>query len=203
MLDAKIRPWINVPLDGIAAPLVRRGVTANQMTLVGLIAGLAAGLAIALEYFGVGLGLIMLSRLADGLDGAIARQTTTTDFGGYLDIIADFAFYAAIPVGFGLASPANAAAALVLLASFILSGTSFLAFAILAAKRGITTDMRGSKSFYYVGGLTEGTETIALFAASCLMPGWFNWLAYGFASLCALTAIGRTLQARREFHLPQ
>ena len=199
MFDARIRPLIDRPLQRLASPLVQRGVTANQMTLAGLAVGLFAGIAIGMGYFSFGLGLIMLSRLADGLDGAIARLTTKTDFGGYLDILADFAFYAAVPVGFGAASPDNAAAAAALLAGFILSGVSFLAFAILAAKRGITTELRGSKSFYYVGGLTEGTETIALFAIACLRPDWFPWLAYGFSILCVLTAVGRTLQARWEF----
>ena len=200
MFDARMRLLIDRPLKLLAVPLVRQGVSADQMTLIGLVVGLSAGFVIAIGYYSIGLGLILFSRLADGLDGAIARLTTKTDFGGYFDILSDFAFYAAIPVGFGLSAPENMAPALVLMGSFILSGVSFLAFAILAAKRGITTERRGSKSFYYVGGLTEGTETIALFVLACLKPNWFPWLAYSFATLCMLTAIGRTLQAQREFN---
>lgn len=199
MFDARIRPLIDRPLQRLASPLVQRGVTADQMTLAGLAAGLLAGVTIAMGYFSLGLGLIVLSRLADGLDGAIASQTTKTEFGGYLDIVADFAFYAVVPLGFAVASPDNAVAAAALLAGFILSGVSFLAFAILAAKQGITSELHGSKSFYYAGGLAEGAETIALFVIACLKPGWFPWLAYGFSILCVVTAVGRTLRARRAF----
>lgn len=199
MFDAKLRPLIDQPLARLAIPLVRLGFSANQITIAGLAAGLAAAGAIALGHTIWGLALIALSRLADGLDGAVARQTRQTDFGGYLDITLDFVFYAAIPVGFGLLHPDNAVPALVLLAGFVLSGTSFLAFAVLAAKRGISTDSRGKKSFYFVGGLTEGAETIAFFVLACLKPGWFWWMAYIFAGLCVLTAVTRTLEARAVF----
>ena len=202
MLDARLRPLVDPPLKRMAAILVRIGLSANGATLVGLGAAIGAFAFIVQSQMGAALALILLSRLLDGLDGAIAGLTRRTDFGGYLDITADFAFYALIPLGFGLASPANTMAALVLLASFILSGVSFLAYAILAAKRGEISSARGEKSFFYLGGLVEGTETIAFFVLICLMPSWFPALAYGFAALCVLNAIGRTLVARRAFDDP-
>ena len=83
--------------------------------------------------------------------------------------------------------------------AFVGTGSSFLAYAAIAAKRGLTTDLRGRKSLYYVGGLTEGTETIALFLAICLFPDWFPWLAYGFGALCWLTTVNRILAAVEAF----
>jgi phosphatidylglycerophosphate synthase len=130
----------------------------------------------------------LLSRLLDGLDGAVARASTPTDRGGFLDITLDFLFYAAIPLGFAFADPAaNALPAAVLLASFIGTGSSFLAFAALAEKRRLADTALPGKSFYFLGGLTEATETIAAFAAMCLWPQWFGPIAYGFAALCAIT----------------
>ena len=199
MFDASLRPWMDPPLDRVAQWAVRFGWTANAVTLGGLGLGLTAALAIAFEAYALGLALLLASRLADGLDGAIARRTGATDFGGYLDILCDFAFYAAIPLAFGLADPANRFAALVLLASFLLSGTSFLAWAALAEKRGLKTETQGKKSFFYRSGLIEGSETIAFFSASCLLPAHFPALAFVFAALCALTAIQRALAARRDF----
>ena len=191
MLDSKLRPIIDPPLHLLAHLLAKAGVSANAMTLFGLGCGLGAAFAIYNGFFGLALLLILVSRLADGLDGPIARQKAPDLFGAYLDIISDFIFYAAIPLAFGLADAANASAALMLLASFILSGTSFLASAILAEKMGLTSEAQGRKGFFYLEGLVEGAETILFFCAFCLFPHWFSPLAYGFAFLCTLTAFAR------------
>jgi len=76
---------------------------------------------------------------------------------------------------------------------------SFLAFAAVAAKRSLTTTARGPKSIYYLGGLTEGTETIAVFTAFCLFPDAFPVLAYIFGALCWLTTAARVATAHRTF----
>ncbi len=199
MFDAKLRPLIDRPLERAGRWLAGAGVTANQMTACGLILGLAAPAAIASGAFGWALALIVANRLFDGLDGAIARVNGPTDLGGYFDIVADFAFYVAVPIGFGVTDPANALPALVLVASFVLTGVSFLAFATIAAKRGVETAAHGKKSFFYSTGIAEGGETIAVFIAICIWPQAFVLLAYGYAMLCVLTLIQRSLLARREF----
>jgi phosphatidylglycerophosphate synthase len=198
MLDSRLRPLIDPPLNALGARLAALGVTANRMTLIGLALGLAAAVSIAAGAYLPGLALLLLSRLADGLDGAIARATHKSAFGGYLDILCDFAFYAAIPLAFAVAAPENHFPALVLLASFILSGVSFLASAVIAEKQGWRSEAQGQKSFFYMEGLAEGFETIAVLVIACLVPVWFPVLAYGFAVLCVLTAIGRTLRLARD-----
>ena len=108
------------------------------------------------------------------------------------DITLDFLFYASIPLAFALADPAaNALAAAVLLAAFIGTGSSFLAFAVLAERRGLKSLAYPSKGLFYLGGLTEATETLACFVAMCLWPAAFAPLALGFAALCALTVLAR------------
>lgn len=199
MLDARLRPLIDPPLNAAGRWLARRGIGANALTLTGVALGLGAGTAIALGQFGLGLALIVANRLLDGLDGAVARATRLTDFGGYLDIVGDFAFYVAVPVGFALAAPENQLPAAVLLASFALTGTSFLAFAAIAGRRGLETSAHGRKSFFYNTGLAEGAETIAAFIAMTLLPQHFAPIAWGFAALCGLTVIQRTLIARQTF----
>lgn len=188
MLDRLIQAALRPLMVRAGAALVRRGVGADAVTLAGFVTGLAAAVAIGLQQFHAGLALLLLSRLFDGLDGAVARASVPTDRGGFLDITLDFLFYAAIPLGFAVADPAaNALPAAVLLASFIGTGSSFLAFAALAEKRGLSDTALPGKSFYFLGGLTEATETIAAFAAMCLWPTAFAFIAYGFAALCALT----------------
>jgi len=199
MLDAKLRPLIDPPLNRAGAVLARSGVTANGLTFTGLALGLGGAAAIALGHIGWGLALILANRLCDGLDGAVARVRGPSDLGGYFDIVADFAFYVAIPLGFGVMAAANTLPALVLVASFVLTGVSFLAFAVIAAKRGAETHAHGRKSFFYSTGLAEGTETIAVFIAMCLFPAWFGALAYAYAGLCALTVLQRSALAVSVF----
>lgn len=199
MFDARLRPLIDPPLNLVGKWLARFGVGANAITLAGIALGMAAGTAIALEAYYWGLGLILANRLLDGLDGAVARATKLTDFGGYLDIVGDFVFYVSVPVGFGLASPDNQLAALVLVASFTLAGISFLAFATLAAKQGLETVAHGRKSFFYNTGIAEGTETIITFLLMGLFPAHFQIIAWIYAGLCGLTVIQRTLVAYNAF----
>lgn len=196
MLDARLRPLIDPPLAIMARRLAAFGVKAGLLTLMGLAAGLAAAVAIAAGAPGVGLALFLLGRLVDGLDGTVARLSAPSDRGGFIDIVADFAIYAAMPLAFAVADPAaNALAAATLLASFILSGITFLAFAVFAAKRDITTTAQGQKSIFYLAGLAEGFETIAAFAAMCLWPAAFAPIAFAFAALCFVSAAGRVVLA--------
>jgi phosphatidylglycerophosphate synthase len=204
MLDPYLRPLIDPPLDRLGRRLAGLGIGADAVTLAGLALGLASAGLIALGHFLPALALLLLSRLADGLDGAVARATRRTDFGGYLDITADFAFYGAVPLAFVALDPAaNGLAGAFLLASFYLNGASFLGFAILAEKRGLATSARGAKNLYFSGGLLEGTETIAFFVALCLFPAAFPALAATFAALCLLTAVTRIAHARRLFAQPR
>jgi phosphatidylglycerophosphate synthase len=199
MFDAKLRPLIDPPLNALGRALARIGVSADALTLAGAATGAAAGFAIAEGVFGLALGLIALSRMLDGLDGAVARATRLTDFGGYLDIVADLVFYCAIPLGFAAYADENAFPAATLLASFALTGITFLSYAAVAARRGATTDAHGKKSIFYSTGLAEGAETIAVFVAMCVIPGAFVLIAFAYAGLCVLTVLQRTMLARRDF----
>ncbi len=199
MFDAKLRPLIDPSLNTVGRALAKAGIGANSVTFSGLLVGLTGAAAVAVEQYWLGLALVLANRIIDGLDGAVARVNRPTDLGGYLDIVADFAFYVSIPIAFGIANPANALPALVLTASFVLTGTSFLAFATIAAKRGNETEAHGRKSFFYSTGLAEGAETIAVFSAMCIFPAWFAPIAYGYAALCVLTVVQRSLMAREHF----
>ena len=199
MFDAKIRPLIDPPLNAIGKALARAGITANMLTFAGLLLGLGGAAAIAYGQFTLGLALILANRLADGLDGAVARVKGPTALGGYFDIVADFAFYVSVPVGFGVANAENTLAALVLTASFVLTGVSFLAFAVIAAERGEETAAHGKKSFFYSTGLAEGTETVVVLSVMALLPHYFVPLAYGYAALCLLTVFQRSALAVMQF----
>lgn len=199
MFDRSLQALLRPALMAAGRALVRAGVGADALTWLGFALGMAAAVAIASQLWLTGLALLLVSRLLDGLDGAVARLTQPSDAGAFLDITLDFLFYAAIPLAFALAEPAhNALPAAVLLASFIGTGSSFLAFAALAEKRGLSNSAMPGKGFYFLGGLTEASETLAVFAAMCLWPAHFALLAYGFAVLCAITTGMRVVWGYRR-----
>lgn len=200
MLDALIRPLIDPPLNRAGRVLASLGITANGVTLAGLGLAMAAAILIALGQSQWALIPLLACRLADGLDGAVARATHNTDFGGYLDIVVDFLFYGAVPLAFVLVDPAgNGAAGAFLLTSFYVNGTSFLGFAVLAEKHRLRSDARGTKTLYFTGGLLEGTETIGFFILLCLAPQLFAPCAWVFGGLCFITALSRVLLAWKVF----
>ncbi len=192
MLDRFSIQLIRRPLEISAERLDGKNITANQVTLFGFAVGCFAFPALIAEYYLLALIFIVINRVCDGLDGALARIQGITDAGGFLDISLDFLFYSLIPFGFVLANPEqNAVAGAFLIFSFIGTGSSFLAFAIMAGKRGIDNPVYKNKSLYYMSGLTEGTETIASFIAFCLFPQHFAVIAYVFGAACWFTTFTR------------
>jgi phosphatidylglycerophosphate synthase len=192
MLDRFTLPLFALPHRAVARGCLRFGLTANNVTVIGALVGMAALPLLATQHYMWALALILGNRFLDGVDGTMARLKGPTDRGAFLDIVCDFLFYAAMPVGFALAdSAANALPAAVLLASFIGTTSTFLAFASITAKRGETSPHYPNKGIYYLGGLTEGTETIIAFCAMCLWPQHFATIAYGFAAACAVTTVTR------------
>ncbi len=193
MIDRWVRPLIDPPLAQAGRALAMSGVGADAITIGACVLGLAGAAAIAFGQFTIALLLLIANRIADGLDGAVARATHATDRGAFLDIVLDFAVYAAVPLGFAVRDDANALPAAFLLASFLANGSAFLAFSVLAEKRGVATTDQGQKSIYYLAGLAEGFETVAFMIAVCLFPAAFPLLATIFAVLCCLSAAARSV----------
>lgn len=192
MLDDFANATVKKPLTYIAQQIDKRGISANQITVTGFVLGVFSFPALALEQYYIALFFIMLNRFCDGLDGAVARIQGATDAGGYIDITLDFIFYSLVPFGFILANPeTNAIAGAFLIFSFVANGSSFLAFATMASKRNIESPVYKQKSLYYIGGLTEGTETIICFMLCCLFSQYFPIIAWIFATLCWITAVSR------------
>lgn len=185
-------PVVKQPCKTIARRLDELGVSANHVSIVGFIFGILCVASIAFGHFGFGLFLLLINRIADGVDGELARLTSATDAGAYLDICLDFTFYALFPVGFALYDPvSNALPAAILICSFVGTGSSFLAFSVFAKQRGIEHPDFSYKGLYYLNGITEGTETIIIFVLMCLFYTLFPVLALIFAILCLITAGSR------------
>jgi len=199
MLDPYVRPLIDPPLNYLGKRIASYGISANAITLGGFACGLVAMILISMKLYYTALVFIGLNRLLDGIDGAVARCTSLSDFGGFLDIVCDFIIYSGIVFAFGVADQANLFCASFLIFSFIGPISSFLAYAIIAAKKQITTTSQGKKSFYYLGGICEGTETTILLSLLCIMPNHFNISCIIYGLLCWMTTIGRIYNAWVDF----
>ena len=192
MFDARVLEASRAWIEDLAQAADERGIRADQVTWAGFAIGLLALPLLALGAEFLAIFAILANRVADGVDGALARKQGPTDRGAFLDILLDFIFYGSVPLGFALQNPEqNAVTAALLLFSFIGTASSFLAFAIFAQQRKLKSAEFPKKGFYYLGGLTEATETIGLFLICCLFPGLFPTLGTLFAILCLITTAMR------------
>ncbi len=191
MVDRWVNKIIHPTMEDITE-YVPRQISADTITLLGFAIGMVAVPLLWFKLYSLALVFILINRVCDGLDGAVARRNGITSLGGFLDITCDFIFYSAVILGFALADPEqNSLAATLLIFSFMGTGASFLAFAAVAEKHRIFSEAHGRKAFYYLEGLVEGTETIFFYIIICLFPEYFPALAVIFGGICWLTVIGR------------
>ena len=191
MFDSALRRRIDPSLDRLARKAQAAGLSPDQVSWIGFGLGFLAIVAIASGSEFWGLLLFGANRLCDGVDGSLARLGQPTDRGAYLDIVLDFLFYAGFVFAWAVARPEDAVAAAFLIFSFVGTGTTFLAHAIMAAKRHLPETAASKKGFAHLGGLTEGGETIAVFVLMLLFPAAFPALAWIFGTLCWLTTASR------------
>jgi phosphatidylglycerophosphate synthase len=199
MFDVALRRLVDPALFRMARVLAATRISANALTITGAAIGLGAAFFITQADYTAALMCLVLNRIFDGLDGAIARINGPTDFGGYLDSLCDVLFYVSVPVAFGIIRADNQMPALALVASFTLTAVSFLGYAAIAARRNDDDGAHGPKAFIYSTGLMEGGETIAFFLLLCLFPAFFPTLAVIFAALCILTVAQRVAFAAKSF----
>lgn len=202
MLDPYMRRLIDPPLNIIGKQLAQWGIRANTVTVLGFLMGLLAMAMIGMRNYEYAAFFLILNRCLDGVDGATARHSHPSDFGGFIDIVCDFIIYSGIVFSFAIANDQNSFSAAFLIFSFVGPITSFLAYATLAAKKQIHCQRRGKKSFYYLGGICEGTETAVILILMCLIPEIFPELCLVYGLLCWMTTLGRIYQAWNDFGGP-
>ncbi|KAK3604212.1 hypothetical protein CHS0354_002020 [Potamilus streckersoni] len=192
MLDISARKLVDPILDKIAVVCIRLKITANAVTLIGFGFGVLACVAVSQGMLIPALVLMSVNRILDGLDGMIARRTVSGQLGGFLDIVCDFLFYSGYVFAFAVYRPEFALWAALLIYSFVATGATFLTYALFLEKNkhSITADPH-KKSFFYIGGLAEGTETIAVFAAFTIFADYFPQISAIFAGICWVTALTR------------
>jgi len=197
MFDAPARRVLERPLGLAAAALDRPWISPTTVTLTGLALGLGSAGTAALQWWWLALALWLLSRLADGLDGSLARRRGTTDAGagGLLDISADFAVYAATVLGVAQGAGGSRWPYLLVLVAYYLNGSGFLAFSSLAERTGRQVD--DGRSLSFIGGLAEGGETIAVHSAWLVFHGVAGGIALGWGAYVLVGAVARIVAGYR------
>lgn len=199
MLDSSLRSV----KDSLLLPLARAlgpRVHPNTLSVLGFLVGIGSALLLLRQAYAPALLLWLLNRVLDGLDGTVARaQRRQTDFGGYLDLLLDFALYALIPVCLALGSPVPGVlpALGALLGSFYLNAASWMYLAAVLEKRALGA-RGGATSIVMPPGLIEGAETILFFSLFMLLPGALVPLFAAMATLVLLTVGQRLLWAARH-----
>lgn len=191
MFDEQMR----LTKDTVFNPLARllAGLSPWVFSGLGLVAGIAAALALWQQAYGVGFSLWFLNRVFDGLDGAVARiRGTQSDLGGYIDIIVDFVVYALIPVGLvlGRSSAAAHLSLIFLLCTYYVNGASWMYLAAILEKRNLRHADRLT-TITMPAGIIGGTETIIFYTLFIIFPGQIPWLFGLFGLLIILTILQR------------
>jgi len=188
--------------DWFVEPVVARlpaAVAPLALTVASTVTGIGAGVAAGFGWWWWALVLWFVGRVFDGLDGPLARRRgTTSDLGGYLDLMGDTAGYIAVPLGiaFGVDTPDVWVALGVLFASLFLNAMSWTLLSAIAEKRNASTAGRRT-SFEMPTGLIEGTETIVLYAAMLVFHRHAEVLFFAMAALVFVTALARVVWAGR------
>jgi phosphatidylglycerophosphate synthase len=193
MLDQALRARLAPGLDRAAGQLASLGISPGAVTGVALLAGVGACVCAAIAVWRAALGLWLLNRLLDGLDGPVARRREASDLGGLLDFVADFVVYAGFIVGVAIARPGARLACVALLGAYLVNNVALLSFSSVIERRRLP--MGDERSLRLIPGLIEGTETIVVYALFCLAPGASAAIAWAFAGLVAVTATQRVHQA--------
>jgi phosphatidylglycerophosphate synthase len=186
MLDGLLRPKILPAMDSMAIRLSQSGLSANALTLIGFAFGFAGCFSVGMQMYPLGLILILIGRFFDGLDGGVARATSETDLGAFLDMFCDYTVYAAFPFFFMLSSTEHSMAAAILLLSYLLMGMAYLSYNFYALKRGMSETTNG--------GFVESAEMMVFIALCCFYPPGFSAFAAVFALMCLATSLWRVIK---------
>ena len=205
MFDRSIQRLIQKPLSFLGKFLLKI-LQPNQITFIGFFFGILMCFLIFIHSYFLAILFLFLNRLCDGLDGVMARQTSPSPLGAYLDIILDFIIYAAFVLVFSLENEINLITGVFLLFTYICTGTTFLTQAIIQPQLDYSQQQDNvedeiPKSFIYASGLIEGTETIFFMFLCLIMPKAFPILGFLFSVMCLITAIARVIIFYKKYKI--
>jgi phosphatidylglycerophosphate synthase len=201
MIDQMLR----LPKEKIIEPLARSAFKEVNPTTVTGIASLVvvgAGIAASQQAYGLTLGLWLLNRFLDGLDGTMARvNRRQSDLGGYLDIVLDMVAYTAIPIGlaFGVHRMEVYIALMLLFGIFYINSATWMILSAILEKRNLGAKAHGELTTVNMpASLIEGAEAVVIYTLFILFPQWLVYLFGLLAVLVLVTAVQHVFWAIRN-----
>jgi phosphatidylglycerophosphate synthase len=198
MLEEKIRPIIQPPLNAIARQLVRWHLSANSVSIIAICLGCIAGISILLGHNLIGALFIALSGISDILDGTIARLHNQSSLrGAYIDLVGDRFVEMCIIIAFSIVYPEHCVIYHLVIAAILLHFSTFVGASTIF-------ENTGAKSIHYEGSLIERAEAFIVFIVMACFPGYIFPVLHIFTAavfITAMTRFFRVLQYARKHNL--
>lgn len=198
MFDETARRVMPRLLTGPARALARAGVSPDMLSIVGGAMGVASGVLVSRAYVFMGIAVWLVSRVLDGLDGVLARESGRgSAFGGFLDITLDMMAYSAMLIGFAVIHPEGGLVWVLVLMGYLMVTTTTLALSSLLEKQNAQAVASNDRALQFTPGFAEAGETTMVYVLLAFMPAWATTVAWVWAALCFATMVQRTLLAKR------
>lgn len=184
MLDSHAHKHIQPLLNLIARWCLRVGISANTLTLAGLVTGIAAALLVLAGAPQLGVAVLWLSGLLDAADGTLARLTSPSPLGAIMDVTFDRVVEVAMILALAWRYPEARFALLLLTAVMVVAMALFLSI-------GAALSNRSAKSFHYAPGFAERTEGFIFLSLMALHADYLVPWSLLFAAAIVLTMAQR------------
>jgi CDP-diacylglycerol--glycerol-3-phosphate 3-phosphatidyltransferase len=194
MFDGRWRSTFEAGLQPVGSQIRRTGMTANHLTVLGLVMAAAASVTIANGYLRAGLVLLVLTALPDVLDGAVAKASgTASPRGAFFDSVVDRVSDALLLGGVAW-----------YLASTQPGQVAVLPLAVLAASMLISYERARAESlgFSARGGLMERAERLIALALGLLFDSLLVPVLWVMLVLTLFTAGQRFVRVWRQASAP-
>lgn len=191
MLDTHARKYVQPVIRRTAREFLKLGLSANQVTWIAFVLGIASGILVYLGLPVVAVAALWVSGFLDAVDGSMAReQNRMSPWGTVMDVTFDRIVELGIIISLAIRFPHAQLLLLLLTTGIVFSMTVFLTV-------GALSENKGMKSFYYQAGLAERTEGFILFSVMVLFPHWLLWSTGLFLFVEVFTGLQRMLEARQ------
>jgi archaetidylinositol phosphate synthase len=196
MLDTNARIYVQPLLDAVARVCVRIGISANALTVIGMLIGIAAALLVLNGLAAAGCAVLWLSGLIDAADGTLARLTKPSAIGAILDITFDRVVEVAMIVALASLYPDAGFVLLILAGTIAIAMSLFLSIGAAVANASV-------KSFHYAPGLGERTEAFICLSLMILDYERLVLWTWVFIGVIAFTMAQRLQHAYRLLMVAQ
>lgn len=190
MLDTNARKYVQPLLDAVAHACRRLGISANALTLTGMLVGVLAAALVGTGHSLAGFLVLWLSGLIDAADGTLARLTAPSPLGAILDITFDRVVEISMIAALAWRYPEARYELLILAGIIAIAMSLFLSI-------GAAIQNQSVKSFHYAPGLGERTEAFICFSLMILDSERLVLWTWVFVAVIVFTMAQRLNHARQ------